>query len=91
MSLGADGDAPTCIEAKKKEALAKRNMKCANCTKRERVPRQTYKWVEKCYEVNNVVDKRPGLKEPKVIRNGKLAYCAGARIWMPKLMVSRPN
>ena len=26
MSLGADGDAPACIEANKKEALAKRNV-----------------------------------------------------------------
>ena len=38
MSLGADGDAPTCIEANKKEALAKRNVKCAKHTKRKRVP-----------------------------------------------------
>ena len=59
--------APACIEANKKEALAKRNVKCAKCTKREPVPGQTYKWLEKCYDMNKVVDRRPGLKKPKVI------------------------
>ena len=68
MSLGADGDAPACIEAKKKEALAKRNVKRAKRTKRERVLGQTSKWVEKCYDVNKVLDKGLGLKKPKVIR-----------------------
>ena len=66
-SVGANGDAPACIEAKKKEALAKRNVKRAKRTKRERVPGQTYKWVEKCYDVNKVLDKRLGLKKLKVI------------------------
>ena len=67
MSLGANGDAPACIEANKKEARVKRNMKHAKRTKRERVPSQTYKLVEKCYDVNQLVDKRPRLKKPKVI------------------------
>ena len=65
--MGTDDDAPTCIEDHKKKAPAKRNVKRAKRTKRERVPNQTYKWVEKCYDVNKVVDKRPGLKKPKVI------------------------
>ena len=67
MFLGANGDAPACIEANKKETPAKRNVKRAKRIKRERVPGQTYKWVEKCYDVNKVVDKRPGLKKSKVI------------------------
>ena len=79
MSLGADGDAPACIEANKMEALAKRNVKSAKRTKREHVPGQTYKWVEKCYDVKKVMDKRPGLKQPKVIGYGQLAYCAGTK------------
>ena len=37
ISLGADGDARACIEANKKEALAKRTMKHARHTKKERV------------------------------------------------------
>ena len=56
-----------CIEANKKEAPAKRNVKRAKGTKRECVPGQTYKWMEKCCDVNKVLDKRPGLKKPKVI------------------------
>ena len=67
MPLCADGDAPACIEARKKEAPVKRNVKCAKCTKRERVLGQTYKWVEKCSDVNKVVNKRLGLKKLKVI------------------------
>ena len=63
MSLGAEGDAPACIEAKKKEAPTKRNVKSAKRTKRERAPGQTYKWVEKCYDMKTVLDKRPGLKK----------------------------
>ena len=65
--MGADGDAPTCIESNKKEAPTKRNVKRAKRTKRERVLGQTYQWVEKCYDVNKLVDKRPGVKKPKVI------------------------
>ena len=56
MSLGTDGDALACIEANKKEAPAKRNVKRAKCTKRERLPGQTYKWVEKCYDRKKVLD-----------------------------------
>ena len=41
ISLGADGDARACIEANKKEAPAKRTMKRARHTKKERVPGQT--------------------------------------------------
>ena len=63
MSLGADSDALACIEANKKETPAKRNVKRAKRTKRERVPGQTYKWVEKCYDVKKVLDQRPRLKK----------------------------
>ena len=66
--MGADGDAPTCIEANKKEAPAKRNVKRVKRSKKEHVPGQMYKWVEKCYDMDKVVDKRLGLKKPKVIR-----------------------
>ena len=41
ISLGVDGDARACIEANKKEALAKRIVKCARRTRKERVPGQT--------------------------------------------------
>ena len=66
MSLGADSDAPTCIKGNKKEAPVKRNVKRAKRTKRERVPGQTYKWVEKCYGVKKEVDNHLGLKKLKV-------------------------
>ena len=65
--MGPNGDAPACIEANKKEPLVKRNVKRAKCTKRERVPSQTYKWVEKCNDMKKVMEKRPELKKPKVI------------------------
>ena len=65
MSSGADSDAPACIEANKKETLVKRNVKLAKRTKRERVLGQTYKWVEKCYDMNKVVDKRLGLRSQR--------------------------
>ena len=67
MSLGTNGDALACIEANKKETPAKRNVKRPKRAKKERVPNQTYKWLEKCYALKKVVDKRPGLKKPKVI------------------------
>ena len=38
ISLGANGDARACIEAKKKEAPTKRTVKCARDTRKERVP-----------------------------------------------------
>ena len=38
ISLGANGDARACIEAKKKEAVAKRTVKRARRTRKERVP-----------------------------------------------------
>ena len=68
MYLGANGDAPACIEDNKKEAPAKRNVRHAKRTKRERLLGQTYKWVEKFYDVNKVLDQCPGLKKPKVTR-----------------------
>ena len=37
ISLGTDGDACASIEGKKKEAPAKRTVKCARCTRKERV------------------------------------------------------
>ena len=56
-------------------------MKRAKRTKRERVPSQTYKWVEKCYDVKKVVEKRPKLKKPKVI--GIWATCILCRYKNP--------
>ena len=81
MFLGPDGDAPTCIEANKKEAPAKRNVKRAKRTKRERLLGQTYKGVEKCYDVKKVLDKRLGLEKPKVI--GIWAACKLCRYKNP--------
>ena len=67
ISLGADGDACACIEAKKK-ALAKRNVKCARRTKKEHVPGWTYRWVEKYFHKREVLDLRARLKKhPKPI------------------------
>ena len=43
ISLGADGDARGSIEAKKKEALAKRTVKRARRPRKERVSGRTYK------------------------------------------------
>ena len=43
ISLGADGDARASIEAKKKEAPAKRSVKCARRTRKECVPGRTYR------------------------------------------------
>ena len=56
ISLGADGDARTSIEANKKEAPAKRTVKCARHTKKERVPGRTYRWVENCFHTKEVPD-----------------------------------
>ena len=56
ISLGADGDACASIEAKKKEALAKRTMKRARHTRKERVPGRTYRWVENCLETKPSLD-----------------------------------
>ena len=39
----------TSIEAKKKEAPAKRTVKHARRTTKERVPGRTYRWVENCF------------------------------------------
>ena len=46
ISLGADSDARGHIEAKKKEALAKRTVKHARRARKERAPSRTYRWVE---------------------------------------------
>ena len=43
ISLDANGDVRACIEAKKKEAIAKRTAKRARRTKNERVPGRTYR------------------------------------------------
>ena len=58
ISLGADGDARASIEAKKKEAPVKRTVKCARRTRKERVPGQTYRWVENCFHTKEVPDPR---------------------------------
>ena len=51
ISLGADGDARGSIEAKKKEALAKRIVKRARRARKKRVPSRTYRWVESCFHM----------------------------------------
>ena len=69
MSLGPDCDALAWIEAKdvKKEPPAKRNVKRAKRTTRERLPGHTYKWVLPCYDVKEVSKPRLGYKKPKVV------------------------
>ena len=56
ISLGADADARAFIEAKKKEAPTKRTAKHARRAKKERVPGQTYRWVENCFLTKEVPD-----------------------------------
>ena len=63
ISLGADGDARGSIEAKKKEAPAKRTVKHARRARKERVPGRTYRWVENCFHTKEVPDPRAGLKK----------------------------
>ena len=60
ISLGAEGDARGSIEAKKKEAPAKRTVKHARRTRKERVPGRTYRWVE-----------NRDVPRPKIPRTGK--------------------
>ena len=66
ISMGADGDARACIEAKKKEALAKRTVKCARRTRKERVPGRTYRWELFSYK--------------RSAGSGQLAKCACTKI-----------
>ena len=61
VSLGTDGDAQGSIEAKKKEAVAKRTVKRPRRTRKERVPSQTYRWVENCFLTKEVPDPHEGL------------------------------
>ena len=63
ISLGTDGDARGSIDAKKKEALAKRSVKRARRTKKERVPGRTYRWGENCFHTKEVPDPRAGHKK----------------------------
>ena len=56
ISLGADGDARGHIEAKKKEAPAKRTVKHARRARKERAPSRTYRWVENCLETKPSLD-----------------------------------
>ena len=63
ISLGADGDACGSIEAKKTEAPAKRTVKCARRARKERVPGQTYGWVENSFQTKEVLDPSAGLKK----------------------------
>ena len=56
ISLGTDGDARASIEAKKKEAPAKRTAKRARRARKERVPGRTYRWVENCFLTKEVPD-----------------------------------
>ena len=63
ISLGADGDARGSIEAKKKEAPAKRTVKRARRARKERVPGRTCRWVENCFHTKEVPDPRAELKK----------------------------
>ena len=63
ISLGTDGDARGSIEAKKKEALAKRTVKRARRDRKERVPGRTYRWVENCFHMKEVPDPCAGHKQ----------------------------
>ena len=63
ISLGADGDARGSIEAKKKEAPAKRTVKRARRARKERVPGRTYRWVENCFLTKEVPDPRAGVNK----------------------------
>ena len=63
ISLGADIDARASIEAKKKEAPAKRTVKHARRAKKERVPGRTYRWVENCFLTKEVLDPRARLNK----------------------------
>ena len=56
ISLGADGDARASIEAKKKEALAERTVKCARRARKEHAPGRPYRWVENCLETKPSLD-----------------------------------
>ena len=56
ISLGADGDARGSIEAKKKEAPAKRTVKRARRTKKQCVPGRAFRWVENCLETKPSLD-----------------------------------
>ena len=58
ISLGADGDARGSIEAKNvKEAPAEEDCQtCKNVPRKERVPSQTYRWVENCFHTKEVPD-----------------------------------
>ena len=56
ISLGADGDARGSIEAKKKEAPAKRTVKRARRTKNQCVPGRAFRWVENCLETKPSLD-----------------------------------
>ena len=63
ISLGTDGGARASIEAKKKEAPAKRTVKCARRTKKERVFGRTYRWVKNCFHTKEVPDPCAGHKK----------------------------
>ena len=63
ISLGADGDACASIGTKKKEAPAKRTMKHARRTRKERVPDRTYRWAENCFHKKEVPDPCVGHKK----------------------------
>ena len=56
ISLGADGDARASIEAKKKEEPAKRIAKRPRRARKDRVPSRTYRWVENCFLMKEVLD-----------------------------------
>ena len=63
ISLAADGYTCGFTEAKKKEALPKRIVKCARRTRKESVLGRSYTWVENCFHTKEVPDLYAGLKE----------------------------
>ena len=83
ISLAADGDTCGFIEAKKKEALAKRIVKCARRTRKESVLGQTYIWVENCIHTKEVPDPCAGLKKHTAanICDSLLNACTDSCVW----------
>ena len=83
ISLGADGDTCGSIEAKKKEALAKRIVKRARRTRKESVLGRTYIWVENCFHTKEVPAPCAGLKKHTTanICDGLVNACTNAFVW----------
>ena len=82
--MGANSDTRASIEGKKKEAPAKRIVKCARRTRKERVPDRIYRWVENCFHKKEVPDLREGhnkhLKPISIWATCKLCLCKNPNV-----------